>query len=81
MDKVFYQNLKPRNLYPKMKKRHEQKLIILSLLLLLCFNMPLLLIFDSSASLVGIPVVYVYFFSLWIFSILISLLVIKRYYE
>ncbi|MDR6967378.1 hypothetical protein J2X31_001389 [Flavobacterium arsenatis] len=64
-----------------MKKRHEQKLIILSLLLLLCFNMPLLLIFDSSVSVMGIPLIYVYFFSLWIFSILISLLVIKRYYE
>ncbi|MFY0483006.1 hypothetical protein ACI6PS_10380 [Flavobacterium sp. PLA-1-15] len=64
-----------------MKKRHEQKLIILSLLLLLCFNMPLLLIFDSAASLGGIPIIYVYFFSVWIFSILISLLVIKRYYE
>ncbi|RZK11880.1 MAG: hypothetical protein EOO46_05220 [Flavobacterium sp.] len=64
-----------------MKKRHEQKLIILSLLLLLCFNMPLLLIFDSAASIGGIPVIYVYFFSLWIFSVLISLLVIKRYYE
>jgi len=64
-----------------MKKRHEQKLIILSLLLLLCFNMPLLLLFDSSVSVVGIPLIYVYFFSLWIFSVLISLLVIKRYYE
>jgi len=64
-----------------MKKRHEQKLIILSLLLLLCFNMPLLLLFDSSTSVGGIPVIYVYFFSLWIFSVLISLLVIKRYYE
>jgi len=64
-----------------MKKRHEQKLIILSFLLLLCFNMPLLLLFDSSVSVVGIPLIYVYFFSLWIFSVLISLLVIKRYYE
>lgn len=64
-----------------MKKRHQQKLIILTLLLLLCFNMPLLLIFDNAASLGGIPIVYVYFFSLCVFSILISLLVIKRYYE
>ncbi|WP_084625946.1 hypothetical protein [Flavobacterium soli] len=64
-----------------MKKRHEQKLIILSLILILCFNMPLLLIFDSATSVGGMPLVYVYFFSLWIFSVLISLLVIKRYYE
>lgn len=64
-----------------MKKRHEQKLIIVSLMLLLGFNMPLMLLFDSAASLGGIPVIYIYFFSLWLFSILISLLVIKRYYE
>jgi hypothetical protein len=64
-----------------MKKRHEQKLIILSLLLLLCFNMPLLLLFDSTQPVLGIPLIYVYFFSLWLFSILISLLVIRRYYE
>ena len=64
-----------------MKKRHQQKLVILSLLLLLCFNMPFLLLFDSAASVGGIPVIYVYIFSLWIFSIAISLLVIKKYYE
>jgi hypothetical protein len=64
-----------------MKKRHQQKLLILSLVLLLSFNMPLLLIFDSAASVGGIPVLYVYFFSLWIFSIVVSMVVIKRYYE
>jgi len=64
-----------------MKKRHQQKLLILSLILLLSFNMPLLLIFDSAASVGGIPVVYVYLFSLWIISILVSVLVIKKYYE
>ena len=64
-----------------MKKRHQQKLVILSLLLLLCFNMPLLLLFDTAASVGGIPVIYVYIFSIWIFSIGVSLLVIKRYYE
>jgi len=64
-----------------MKKRHEQKLIILSLLLLLCFNLPLLLIFDSSASLMGIPVIYTFFFSVWLFSILASVLIIRKYDE
>jgi len=64
-----------------MKKRHEQKLIILSILLLMAFNMPLLLLFDSSGSVGGVPLVYVYFFSIWLISILISLFVIKRYYE
>lgn len=64
-----------------MKKRHEQKLIILSLILLIGFNMPLLLIFDSAQAIGGIPVIYIYFFSLWIISVLVSFLVIKRYHE
>lgn len=64
-----------------MKKRHEQKLIILSLVLLLGFNMPLLLIFDSAEAIGGIPVIYIYFFSLWVISVLVSFLVIKRYHE
>ncbi|UUC44596.1 hypothetical protein [Flavobacterium cerinum] len=64
-----------------MKKRHEQKLIILSLTLLLAFNLPLVLLFDKADAVLGMPVIYFYFFSVWIFSILVSLLVVKRYYE
>jgi len=64
-----------------MKKRHEQKLIILSLALLLCFNLPLLLIFDSADSVFGVPVIYTYFFSVWFFSILVSMIVIRKYDE
>lgn len=64
-----------------MNKRHEQKLVILSVFLLLAFNMPLMLIFDSAAEVGGIPVIYVYLFSVWLLSILISYIVIKRYYE
>ncbi|KOS05558.1 hypothetical protein AM493_05550 [Flavobacterium akiainvivens] len=64
-----------------MKKRHEQKLIILAILLLMAFNMPLLLIFDSSQAVGGIPVIYVYLFSVWLIGILLSLIIVKRYYE
>ena len=64
-----------------MKKRHEQKLIIVAILLLMAFNMPLMLLFDSASALGGVPVIYVYFFSAWSLSILISVYVIKRYYE
>ncbi|MBN9284474.1 MULTISPECIES: hypothetical protein [Flavobacterium] len=64
-----------------MKNRHEQKLIVLSLLLLLAFNLPLVLLFDKAEAIGGIPIIYFYFFSLWVFSVLVSLLVIKRYYE
>lgn len=64
-----------------MKKRHQQKLIILSLFLLAGFNIPLLLIFDKSQSFFGIPVMYLYIFSLWLFSVMVTYLIVKRYYE
>jgi hypothetical protein len=64
-----------------MKKRHEQKLLIVSLLLLIAFNMPLMLLFDSAEPVGGIPVIYIYIFSVWLFSILASAYIIRRYYE
>jgi len=64
-----------------MKKRHEQKLIILSMLLLLALNIPLLLLFDTSEPLLGMPIIYIYIFSAWLFSIAITFLIIKRYYD
>ncbi|RZJ72753.1 hypothetical protein [Flavobacterium sp.] len=64
-----------------MKKRHIQKLLLLSLLLLLAFNLPLVLLFNSSGAFFGFPVIYVYFFSIWLFSAIASLLIFKRFDE
>lgn len=64
-----------------MKKRHEQKLVILSMLMLLALNIPLLLLFDSSKPLLGLPIIYIYIFSAWLFSIAVTYLIIKRYNE
>lgn len=64
-----------------MKKRHEQKFIILSIVLFLAMNFPLLLLFDSSDSWVGIPIIYMYIFTIWFFSIIISFFLIKKYDE
>ncbi|CAH0334594.1 hypothetical protein FVB9288_00185 [Flavobacterium sp. CECT 9288] len=64
-----------------MKKRHEQKMVILSLLMLIALNLPLILLFDSSESLFGFPITYIYIFSVWLFSIIVSFIIIKRYYE
>ncbi|TBX65556.1 hypothetical protein EZL74_11805 [Flavobacterium silvisoli] len=64
-----------------MKKRHQQKLVILSLALLIGLNIPIVLLFDSADSLLGFPVIYIYIFSVWAFSILVSFLIIKRYHE
>jgi hypothetical protein len=64
-----------------MKKRHQQKLVVLSLLLLLALNLPLVLLFDSSESFFGFPIIYIYIFSVWLFSVLMSWIVVQRYYE
>jgi hypothetical protein len=64
-----------------MKKRHLQKLVIVSIVLLIGLNLPILLLFDSSQNVLGFPAIYIYFFSIWLLSILVSLLIVKRYNE
>lgn len=64
-----------------MKKRHQQKLVVLSLLLLLVLNLPIVLLFDSADNVMGFPVIYIYIFSVWLFSVLMSSIVVQRYYE
>ncbi|RAK25327.1 hypothetical protein B0I03_101501 [Flavobacterium aquaticum] len=64
-----------------MKKRHQQKLVVLSLLLLLVLNLPIVLLFDSAENVLGFPVIYIYIFSIWLFSVLMSWIVVQRYYE
>ncbi len=64
-----------------MKKRHEQKLIVLSIALFLLFNIPFVLIFNFEGAVFGIPTFYFCIFSIWLLSIIISGIVLKRYYE
>ncbi|WP_306350164.1 hypothetical protein [Flavobacterium sp. '19STA2R22 D10 B1'] len=64
-----------------MKRRHEQKLVIITLILIIGMNMPILLLFDGAHSFLGFPVIYIYIFSLWLISVLASYLIIKKYYE
>ncbi|MFN3968061.1 hypothetical protein [Flavobacterium sp.] len=64
-----------------MKQRHQQKLIIITMVLLIGLNLPILLLFDSAECVMGFPVIYIYIFSVWLFSILLSFIIIKRYHE
>jgi len=64
-----------------MKKRHEQKLLLLSLFLFVVWNAPILLLFDSSDPFLGVPKIYIFIFSVWIFSIALSYIITKRYNE
>lgn len=64
-----------------MKKRHEQKLIILSIGLLICFGIPVSLLFNSEKEVFGFPRILIYIFSVWMISILTSLFIVKKYDE
>jgi hypothetical protein len=64
-----------------MKKRHEQKLIVLSIALFLIFNIPFVLIFNLKGSVLGVPTFYFSVFSIWFVSIVISYIVLKRHFE
>jgi hypothetical protein len=64
-----------------MKKRHIQKLILISVILLLALNMPVVLLFNSAGSVLGIPAILFYVFSVWGMSAIVSLIIIKRYGE
>ncbi len=64
-----------------MKKRHQQKLIILSLALLLLFNIPLILVFNHSGHISGFPTMYFFIFLIWAIAIFISSIILKKYYE
>lgn len=64
-----------------MKKRHEQKLIVLSIALFLLFNVPFILVFNFEGAVLGIPTFYFSIFSIWLLSIVISGIVLNRYYE
>ena len=64
-----------------MKKRHEQKLILLSFGLMVLFSAPIILLFNSAKELFGFPVIYIYIFGVWFLSVLMSFFIIKKYDE
>ncbi len=64
-----------------MKKRHEQKLVILSVTLLLIINIPLILIFSKEGAVFGIPILYFSIFIIWILSVLFSYYILTKFYE
>lgn len=64
-----------------MKKRHEQKLIILSIGLLIAFSIPVSLLFNNEREVFGYPMILVYIFAVWMVSIIISFVIVKKYDE
>jgi len=64
-----------------MKKRHEQKLIILSIGLMIAFSIPISLLFNSEKDVFSYPTILIYIFGVWMISIIVSFVIVKRYDE
>ncbi len=64
-----------------MKKRHKQKLAVLSIALLVMFNTPVLLLFSKSQESFGFPVFYIYVFTVWLISSVFSFLIFRKFGE
>jgi hypothetical protein len=64
-----------------LKKRHEQKLVILALALLVVLNIPVVYIFDTGAAIFGIPLLYAFIFFVWLLAIVISYIILSKHYE
>ncbi|WP_042721707.1 MULTISPECIES: hypothetical protein [Flavobacteriales] len=62
-----------------MKKRHEQKLILLSIGMMVAFSIPVSLLFNSEQEVLGYPMLLVYLFAVWMISIIIALVIVKKY--
>jgi len=64
-----------------MKKRHEQKLVILSIGLMMAFSIPISPLFNSEKNVFGYPMILIYLFAVWMISIIISFVIVKKYDE
>lgn len=65
----------------KMKKRHQQKLIILSVVLFFLWNVPFVSVFDGEGQLLGFPLFYIFIFFSWFIAIVVSFIILKKFYE
>ena len=64
-----------------MKKKHKQKLVILSIALFVLFNAPVLLLFDKLDKVWGLPLIYIYIFGVWFSASILSFLIFKKFDE
>lgn len=64
-----------------MKKRHKQKLVIISIILFIMFNAPFLLLFNRADQVLGFPMIYTYIFMIWLGASVATFLVFKKFDE
>ena len=64
-----------------MKKRHQQKLILISVSLLMLFNLPLIFTYNDDKLIFGFPLFYFVIFTIWLVSIILSWVILKKYHD
>ncbi|UJH67071.1 hypothetical protein [Allomuricauda sp. SCSIO 65647] len=64
-----------------MKKRHQQKLVVMALVLFFLWNVPFVSLFDSDFQVFGFPVFYVFIFLSWSIAIIASYIILRKFYE
>jgi hypothetical protein len=62
-----------------MKKRHQQKIILISICLILLWNIPAIMLFNSDGMIFGFPVLYFFIFITWTVAALSAFFIIKKY--
>ena len=62
-------------------KRHQQKLILLGVVLFFMWNLPFVTVFDADFQLFGFPAFYLFIFLGWLLAIVIAYLLLKKHYE
>lgn len=52
--------------------------MVLSIGLMVFLNLPVILLFNRSGQVLGVPVLYVFLFSCWLSSIIVTYIIIKK---
>jgi len=62
-----------------MKKRHQQKIIIISICLILLWNIPAIMLFNLDGVILGFPTLYFFIFITWLLAVVSTFFIIKKY--
>lgn len=62
-----------------MKRRHQQKIILISIFLILLWNIPAIMLFNADSMIFGFPILYFFIFITWLVAIVSAFFIIKKY--
>jgi len=62
-----------------MKSRHQLKIVFISFCLMLLWNIPIIMLFNSNDMIFGFPSLYFFIFSTWLLAVIITYIIILNY--